>query len=44
MTVKDLENLQLRANRTTFRLGDFATIKREYKDPPGDKMRFNGKK
>jgi multidrug efflux pump subunit AcrB len=43
MSVKDLENLQLRANGTTFRLGDFATIKREYKDPPGDKMRFNGK-
>lgn len=43
MTVKDLENLQLRANGTTFRLGDFAKIKREYKDPPGDKMRFNGK-
>ncbi|MDO8702848.1 MAG: efflux RND transporter permease subunit [Undibacterium sp.] len=43
MSVKDLENLQLRANGTTFRLGDFATIKREYKNPPQDKMRFNGK-
>ncbi len=43
MTVKDLENLELRANNTTFRLGDFATIKREYQDPPSDKMRFNGK-
>jgi multidrug efflux pump len=43
MGVKDLENLQLRANGTTFRLGDFATIKREYKNPPQDKMRFNGK-
>ncbi|TCS39230.1 multidrug efflux pump subunit AcrB [Paucimonas lemoignei] len=42
-TVKDLENLELRANGTTFRLGDFATIRREYKDPPQDKMRFNGK-
>ncbi len=42
-TVKDFENLQLRANGTTFRLGDFALIKREYKDPPQDKMRFNGK-
>ena len=30
MTVKDLENLQLRANGTTFRLGDFAKIKRVY--------------
>jgi multidrug efflux pump subunit AcrB len=42
-TVKDLENLELRANGTTFRLGDFAVIKREYQDPPQDKMRFNGK-
>jgi multidrug efflux pump len=43
MAPKDLENLELRANNTTFRLGDFATVKREYKDPPQDKMRFNGK-
>ncbi|MQA18617.1 efflux RND transporter permease subunit [Rugamonas rivuli] len=42
-TVKDLEELELRANGTTFRLGDFATIKRLYQDPPGNKMRFNGK-
>jgi multidrug efflux pump subunit AcrB len=42
-TVKDLEELELRANNTAFRLGDFATIKREYLDPPRDKMRFNGK-
>ena len=42
-SVKDLEELELRAGSTTFRLGDFATIKREYKDPPQDKMRFNGK-
>ena len=42
-TVKDLEELELRANGTTFRLGDFATVKRGYQDPPGDKMRFNGK-
>ncbi|NVD72497.1 efflux RND transporter permease subunit [Duganella sp. BJB1802] len=42
-TVKDLEDLELRANGTTFRLGDFATIKRQYQDPPGNKMRFNGK-
>ncbi|NML60723.1 efflux RND transporter permease subunit [Massilia sp. RP-1-19] len=40
--VKELESLQLRANGATFRLGDFAKIKREYKDPPQDKMRFNG--
>ncbi|WP_295992309.1 efflux RND transporter permease subunit [Rugamonas sp.] len=42
-TVHDLENLELRANGTTFRLGDFATVKRLYQDPPQDKMRFNGK-
>ncbi|OYO28656.1 efflux RND transporter permease subunit [Janthinobacterium sp. PC23-8] len=41
--VKDLENLELRANGTTFRLGDFASVKREFVDPPKDKMRFNGK-
>mgnify|MGYP003384490544 CR=1 FL=1 len=41
--VKDLENFQLRANGTTFRLGDFATVTRETKKPPQDKMRFNGK-
>ena len=43
VTVKDLENLELRANGTTFHLGDFATVKREFVDPPKDKMRFNGK-
>ncbi|HTD03534.1 efflux RND transporter permease subunit [Undibacterium sp.] len=43
MTVKDLEDLQLRANGTTFRLGDFAEVTRGYTDPPSDKMRFNGK-
>jgi multidrug efflux pump subunit AcrB len=42
-STKDLENLELRANGTTFRLGDFATVKREFKDPPQDKMRYNGK-
>jgi multidrug efflux pump len=42
-SAKDLENLELRANGVTFRLGDFATVRREYKDPPQDKMRFNGK-
>lgn len=40
---KDLEDLQLRANGVNFRLGDFATVRREYIDPPSTKMRFNGK-
>ncbi|GIZ51515.1 efflux RND transporter permease subunit [Noviherbaspirillum aridicola] len=43
MSARDLENLELRAGGTTFRLGDFATVRREYRDPPQDKMRFNGK-
>lgn len=42
-SAKDLENLQLRANGVSFRLGDFAKVTREYKNPPQDKMRFNGK-
>ncbi|MGE5652203.1 MAG: efflux RND transporter permease subunit, partial [Bacillota bacterium] len=42
-SVKDLEDMELRANGISFRLGDFAKVKREYKDPPQDKMRFNGK-
>jgi multidrug efflux pump subunit AcrB len=42
-SVKDLQNLQLRANGTTFRLGDFANITRGYIDPPHDKMRYDGK-
>jgi multidrug efflux pump subunit AcrB len=41
-STKDLEELHLRAGNTTFRLGDFAVVTREYKDPPQDKMRFNG--
>ena len=41
-SVKELENLQLRANNTTFRLGDFATVTRGFQDPPIDKMRYNG--
>ncbi|MDB5797603.1 MAG: efflux transporter permease subunit [Paucimonas sp.] len=43
LAAKDLENLELRANGVPFRLGDFATIRREYRDPPQDKMRFNGR-
>nr|WP_217344738.1 efflux RND transporter permease subunit [Noviherbaspirillum sp. L7-7A]MBV0878916.1 efflux RND transporter permease subunit [Noviherbaspirillum sp. L7-7A] len=41
-SVSDLENLQLRANGSSFRLGDFATVRRGFRDPPQDKMRFNG--
>jgi multidrug efflux pump len=42
-SVQDLENLQLRVNGSNFRLGDFATVKRGFRDPPQDKMRFNGR-
>ncbi|MEC5160756.1 MULTISPECIES: efflux RND transporter permease subunit [unclassified Janthinobacterium] len=42
-SAKDFEALELRAGGATFRLGDFAVVKREYRDPPQDKMRFNGK-
>jgi multidrug efflux pump len=42
-SVRDLEELELRAGTTTLRLGDIAEIRREYRDPPQDKMRFNGK-
>ncbi|MFK3737768.1 efflux RND transporter permease subunit [Massilia sp. TN1-12] len=41
-TVKQLEDLSLRAGSTTFRLGDFAKVERAYEDPPRDKMRYNG--
>lgn len=41
-SVADLENLQLRANGSNFRLGDFATVRRGFREPPQDKMRFNG--
>ncbi len=41
--VKELENLPLRANGNSFRLGDFAKVTRAYQDPPRDKMRYNGK-
>ena len=40
---KDFENMPLRANGNSFRLGDFAKVSRAYIDPPRDKMRFNGK-
>lgn len=42
-TLGQIEELQLRAGGTTFRLGDFATVRRGYQDPPRDKMRYNGK-
>lgn len=42
-TVKELEDLPLRVNGNSLRLGDFATVRRAFIDPPRDKMRYNGK-
>lgn len=42
-TVKNIENLPLSGNGRTLCLGDVATIKRDYADPPEPKMYFNGK-
>jgi multidrug efflux pump len=41
-SVDHLKQLQLRQGDTSVRLGDIATISRDYVDPPVDKMRFNG--
>jgi multidrug efflux pump len=42
-TVKELEDMPLRVNGNSLRLGDFAHVYRAYIDPPRDKMRYNGK-
>jgi len=42
-STQEIEDIPLRVNGNTFRLGDFATVTRAYMDPPRDKMRFNGK-
>jgi len=42
-STQDIEDIPLRVNGNTFRLGDFATVTRATMDPPRDKMRFNGK-
>ncbi|ANA32088.1 efflux RND transporter permease subunit [Ralstonia mannitolilytica] len=43
--IRDLENLSLRGpgGTTNIRLGDIATVRHGYIDPPHAKMRFNGK-
>ena len=41
--VEDIKNTPINAAGRTFRLGDIATIKREYADPPEPRMFFNGK-
>ncbi|WP_245725363.1 efflux RND transporter permease subunit [Pandoraea oxalativorans] len=41
--VDELADTLIRVNNRTFRLGDIATIKRGYVDPPVSEMRFGGK-
>lgn len=43
--IRDLENLSLRGpgGTSNIRLGDIATVRHGYVDPPRAKMRFNGK-
>lgn len=40
--IKDLEQLPLRFNNRTFKLGDLARIYSDYEDPPAPKVRYNG--
>ncbi|WP_409970401.1 efflux RND transporter permease subunit, partial [Piscinibacter sp.] len=42
-SVQDLEQFPIRAGGASFRLGDIATIKRAYVDPPQVKVRDGGK-
>ena len=39
-SVEDLKNMLVRINDRTFHLGDIATIRRGYDDPPTQQMRF----
>jgi multidrug efflux pump len=41
--LKALADTLIRVNGRTFRLGDIATIRRGYDDPPATQMRFEGK-
>ncbi|WP_367025365.1 efflux RND transporter permease subunit [Methylococcus sp. ANG] len=42
-SVENVANLAVRVGGRTFRVGDFAEVKRGYADPPEFRMRFNGK-
>ncbi len=41
-SLADIESVALRANGRSFRLGDVATVRRGYADPPGAQMRHQG--
>ncbi len=42
-SIESVKNLALRIAGRTFQVGDIATVRRGYVDPPEFKMRFNGK-
>jgi len=42
-SVADIESVALRANGRSFRLGDVASVRRAYADPPATKMRHQGR-
>jgi multidrug efflux pump len=42
-SVADVESVALRANGRSFRLGDVATVRRGYADPPEARMRHQGR-
>ena len=42
-SIESIRNFTLRANGRVFKIGDIATVKRGYADPPFTKMRYMGK-
>jgi len=42
-SVDAIRDISIRANNRVFRLGDIATVKRGYVDPPQQKMRWHGR-
>jgi len=42
-SVEAIRNISIRANERLFRLGDVATVRRGYSDPPQPRMRYDGK-
>ena len=42
-SVEEIRELRLRAGQETFRLGDFAEVRRSLEDPPATKTRYQGR-
>ncbi len=42
-SLDDVRNLRLGSDGSTLRIGDIATVRRGYVDPPESRMRFNGR-